>query len=150
MNNKKVQKVYIDNGFGFPVQILNAPFKKVRNSWVLDLNLEVYEENILLAVAQKRSRLTGNEVRFVRQSFSMTTTEFGKRFGDNKHSAVLNWEKKSDTATKMNWATEKDIRLAIIEKIKPKMIIKLYKDLEESLPERKRNIKISAEDLFAA
>ena len=33
------------------------------------------------------------------------------------HSAVIKWEKFEDEPTNMNWATEKDIRLAIVDKL---------------------------------
>ena len=37
MKNKKIQKSYMDYGFGLPVQIINAPLKKIRGEWILDI-----------------------------------------------------------------------------------------------------------------
>ncbi|MBN22607.1 MAG: hypothetical protein CL678_15090 [Bdellovibrionaceae bacterium] len=148
--NKKIQKSYIDYGFGFPVQILNAPLKKIHGEWALDLNFEKYEKTVLFALALKPARLTGNEVKFIRYYFEMDLKSFGKRFGDVAHSAVIKWEKFNDEPTNMNWATEKDIRLAIVDKLKPKVLRKVYEELQETVPRKSHRIKIDPSDLKAA
>ena len=148
--SKKFQKSYIDYGLGFPVQILNAPLKKIQGEWVLDLNFEKYEKTVLFALALKPARLTGNEVRFIRHHFTMNLKNFGKRFGDVAHSAVIKWEKFGDRPTNMNWATEKDIRLAIVDKLRPKILRKAYVELQEIAPRKTHRIKIDTSDLKAA
>ncbi len=150
MSTKKIQKTYIDNGFGFPVQILNAPFKKVLNEWALDLNFEKYERAVLFALAMKPVRLSGNEIKFIRHHFEMDLKKFGSRFGDVAHSAVIKWEKFNDEPTNMNWATEKDIRLAIVDELKPRSLRKVYEDLQEIAPRKAHRIKINISDLKAA
>ena len=150
MENKKVQKSYIDYGFGFPVQILNAPLKRVQGEWVLDLNFEKYEKAVLFALAMKPVRLSGNEIRFIRHHFEMDLKGFGKRFGDVAHSAVIKWEKFGDEPTNMNWATEKDIRLAIVDRLKPKVLRKTYEALQNSAPRKSKRIKIDSSELKVA
>lgn len=150
MKNKKIQKSYIDYGFGLPVQIINAPFKKIRGEWVLDLNFKKYERAVLLALAMKPGRLSGNEVRFIRHHFEMDLKKFGIRFGDVAHSAVIKWEKRGDDITKMGWAIEKDIRLAIVNSIRPKIFYQAYKDLQAIMPKKCRRIKIDSLDIKAA
>ncbi len=150
MNQTKIQKTYVDYGFGFPVKLLNAPLKKIQKEWVLDLNFEKYEKAILLAVALKSSRLSGNEIRFIRHSFEMDLKAFGKRFGDVAHSAVIKWEKCGDLPTQMNWATEKDMRLAIVDKIKPKIFRKVYGEFKDVLPRKAQRLQLEAEELKAA
>jgi len=150
MANKKVQKNYTDYGFGFPVQIIDAPFKKINGEWVLDLNFEKYEKAVLLALAVKPARLNGNEIKFIRHHFEMDLKSFGKRFGDVAHSAVIKWEKFEDTPTSINWSTEKDIRLAIIDEMKPRLLRKVYEKLEETAPKKNFKIKIDKDDLKAA
>ena len=130
--NKKIKKTHTDFGFGFPVQILNAPFRKIQGGWVLDLNMEKYEKAVLFALSQKPARLSGNEVKFICYYFEMDLKSFGKRFGDVAHSAVIKWEKFEDEPTNMNWATEKDIRLAIVDKLNPGAHRDVYEELQKT------------------
>lgn len=150
VNTKKVQKSYIDHGFGFPIQILNAPLKKIQGQWALDLNFEKYERAVLLALAMKPVRLSGYEIKFIRYHFEMELKSFGRRFGGVAHSAVIKWEKFGDEPTNMSWATEKDIRLAIIDKMKPRTLRKAYEELQEIAPSRSQRIKIELSDLKIA
>ena len=39
MSNTKIKKNYIYNGLGFPVILEKATFKKVRNEWLLKLDV---------------------------------------------------------------------------------------------------------------
>jgi len=150
MSTTKIQKSYIDHGFGFPVQILNAPLKKIEGEWVLNLDFEKFEKEVLLALAMKPARLSGNEVKFVRQHFEMDLKAFGKRFGDVAHSAVIKWEKSGDDLTNMNWATEKDIRLAIVDKIKPRILRSVYEGLQEIAAYKRQKVKIDKSESTAA
>ena len=147
MKNRKIVKSYIDHGFGFPVKIENAPLRKIRDEWVLDVNFKKYEKLTLEALATKKSRLTGNEVRFIRHCLEMGLKDFGRRFGDVAHSAVLKWENSGDVPTKMNWSTEKDIRMAVIEHIDFRNLYRFYKEFQYVVPCKKKRVEI---DLKAA
>lgn len=129
---KKTVKYFDDSGFGFKVRIVNAPMLKMRGEWVLDVDQQKLQSGLLDALARKPVRLTGNEIRFIRNAFEMTTTEFGKKF-DVSHVAVLKWEKTGDHGTEMNWSTEKDIRLFIASRIPSGAtdFLAVYKELEE-------------------
>ena len=145
--NKKIQKSYIDYGFGFPIHIINAPLVKIRGEWTLDMNFRKYEEAVMQILASKPARLTGNEIKFIRYNFKMDLKSFGKRFGDVSHPAVIRWEKFKDRPTNMNWATEKDIRLAIVDKFNPKFLREAYKKFQTIItPKKIRNIKINPND----
>lgn len=150
METMKKQKDYTDYGLGFPVRILNAPFVQIQNNWVLDIDFDKYERVILFALATKECRLSGNEVRFIRHHFEMDLKNFGKRFGNVAHSAVIKWEKSGDSATKMNWSTEKDIRLAVINKIQPIFLGIMYEEFQEVPPAKIDKIKIDHKELMAA
>lgn len=147
MGNVKVQKSYIDYGFGFPVKILDAPLRRIQGDWVLDLNFETYERAVLWALSMKPVRLSGNEIKFIRHLFEMDLKGFGKRFGDVAHSAVIKWEKSADKATSMSWSTEKDIRLAIVDRLKPDILQKAYKGLQDIVPRKSQGIRIEKSDL---
>jgi DNA-binding transcriptional regulator YiaG len=150
MNEKKIQKAYTDNGFGFPVQIVNAPLIKNRGKWTLNINFEKYERALLIALAHKPSRLTGHEIKFIRNNFEMSLKGFGERFGDVAHSAVIKWEKFQDESTNMNWACEKDIRLFVINEINPTYLRKLYTGLEKVASARNTKLKLEANEIKAA
>ena len=150
MNNTKIKKIFTDYGFGFPVQISNAPLRKIRDAWELDINFEQYERAVILALSFKPARLTGYEIKFIRNYFSMTLSSFGKRFGDVAHSAVIKWEKSHDAATSMNWPTEKDIRLAIVNQLEPSLLISAYGKFEKVASKKVSKIKINTSDLSAA
>lgn len=150
MKTTRIQKLYTDYGLGFPVQIINAPLTKIRNEWVLDLNFEKYERAVLLALSLKSTKLTGNEIKFIRNYFSMTLKDFGKRFGDVAHSAVIKWEKFQDDPTNISWSTEKDMRLFIINELKPKILVTVYEKLEKVAASKPSKLKINPEDMMAA
>lgn len=144
MSNLKIKKRHIDHKFGFPVQIVDAPFEKIGAKWALALNFEEYESVTLSALARKPARLSGNEIKFIRRKFKMGLASFGRRFGSVAHSAVIKWEKFGNTPTNMNWATEKDIRLAIVKKVKPILLSKSYDGLNEEVPKKIQKIEIHA------
>ncbi|MCY4523745.1 MAG: hypothetical protein OXB84_03290 [Halobacteriovoraceae bacterium] len=146
----KIQKKYIDNGLGFTVILINVPMINVRNQWVLHINYNRYQEVVLNSLAYKPVKLTGSKIQFIRKYFQMTVRDFAKRFSV-KHPAVIKWEKKKDKFTKMDWATEKDIRLFIVDELSKKAseLYKLYKILVREAKESKEPIKLSANAISA-
>lgn len=146
----KIQKEFLDMGFGFPVKLLNVPMVKVRGVWTPKINYNELTLMLLKALSQKPARLTGNEIHFIRHHFEMTLAEFAKRFCVT-HVAVMKWEKTKNQPTVMAWTTEKDIRLFIFSKLdsRPNEWTELYVRLER-LPERKSTpIQLDAEDVAA-
>ena len=146
----KIQKEFIDTGFGFPIKLLNVPMVKARGQWTPKIDYNDLAEAVLLELARQDSRLTGNEIKFIRTHFEMTLQEFGKRF-DVSHAAVLKWEKMGNRSTVMNWPTEKDLRLFVFERLKakPQDLANLYAELAE-LPESKaRPLSLDAKRLAA-
>jgi hypothetical protein len=133
----KVQKEFIDTGFGFPIRIVNVPMVKVRGEWTPKINYNELALEVLRALAHKESLLTGNEIKFIRTHFEMTLQEFAKRFCVT-HVAVMKWEKTLNKPTVMNWSAEKDIRLFVLTRLaaKAQEFASLYDDLQE-LPEGK-------------
>lgn len=143
---KKIQKVYEGHGFGFPVVLLNVPMIQVRGEWLPDVNQNKLSEIVLGALIHKPYRLTGNEVHFIRIFLGMTLEQFAKRL-DVTHPAVLKWEKKQTEPTGMIWSTEKDIRLFGLTKLQKHKndFLSAYHELEKSLPENNKPIKIDLE-----
>lgn len=127
----KIQKEFLDTGFGFSVRLLNVPMVKVRGEWTPKINYNKLARMVLHELSHKASRLTGDEVRFIRTYFEMTLQKFAKRFSVS-HAAVLKWEKSEAVSTAMSWATEKDLRLFILSNLGAKSaeLAGLYMDLE--------------------
>ena len=150
MTDTKIQKRFTDHGFGFPVMLLNVPMIKVRGKWTPNINYNELTEVVLIMIAKKPVKLTGNEVKFIRQHFEMTLQQFAKRFGVS-HPAVVKWEKSEDEPTNMSWSTEKDLRLFILSQLesKPAEFADLYNELEQLKPAQKRIIKVDLNDMAA-
>ena len=91
MKNKKTE-TFVFHGLGFPITLVKAPMKKVLGEWIVDIDMTQLQLVVLRALVCKPTRLTKDEVRFIRKSLFMTTTEFGKVLGVT-HVAVLQWEK---------------------------------------------------------
>lgn len=110
---RKIQAEFLYEGFGFPVVLKHVPMVRVRGAWTPDINFNVLSDRLMEALAMKKTRLTGSEIRFFRNARSMTLQQFAHRFGVT-HPAVLKWERAGNQPTAMNWATEKDIRLEML------------------------------------
>ena len=129
---KKIEKKFIDHGFGFPISLHNVPMTKVRGAWTPDVNYNDLTRAVAMALASSKALLTGHQVKFIRQFFEMTLKEFGDRFNVS-HPAVIKWENQKNKPTKMDWSTEKDIRMEIVRRVagNPQKIGTLFIDLEE-------------------
>lgn len=147
---KKVAKEFIDEGFGFKVRLLNVPMIKVRGAWTPNINYNVLASVVLHALAYKPSRLTGSEIRFIRQHFELTLQEFAGRFSVS-HPAVIKWEKMAGRPTVMNWATEKDLRLHVLSKLgaDPSAVAALYANLEREASVKPVPVEIDAKKVAA-
>ena len=151
MMKKKIQKTYQDHGFGFPVTLLNVPMTAVRGEWVPMINQKELQERVLEALVLKHSRLSGSEVKFIRQFSKMTLEQFAERF-DVTHPAVLKWERTKNQGTGMSWTTEKDIRLFALNILEPKAkrFVVVYEQLTHVALEKHEAIKIDLEKMSAA
>lgn len=90
MNEKKIETfTYTD--LGFPIELINAPMRKIMGEWILDIDLNVLQNEVLKMLIHKSTPLQAGELRFIRKYFEMTTTAFGAVFGVS-HAAVIKWE----------------------------------------------------------
>ncbi len=139
----KIQKEFLDTGFGFPILLFNFPMIKVRSEWSPKINYNLLSVKLLRALSQKQSRLTGNQIKFIRNYFEMTLKDFAKRFCVT-HVSVIRWENSKNCSTSISWATEKDIRLYILFRLdaKAKEIADLYSDLQKITSENQAPINL--------
>lgn len=115
---RRIKKKHIDYSCGFPVVLINVPEIKVLNEWIIDIDYDILAKTILNHLIYQKSPLTGNEIRFIRHYFQMTTRQFSALF-HIAHTAVTKWEKFGDSSAKILWSTELAIRLFLLEKLSP-------------------------------
>jgi len=130
----------IFEGLGFPIILVDAPWKKVFGEWALDINFKKLQEVALQTLIHKPSPLTGDELRFIRKFLEMSTATFGKLFGVS-HVAVVKWE---NDRTQINPSTELCIRLHVMDQLLPKdkEFRKFYHDMSiEHLAKHNKRIK---------
>src|SRR5262245_55473715 len=112
---KKTKKeTFIWEGLGFPIRLVKVPMKKVFGEWVLDINLEQFQTDVLYMLASKPTPLSGDELRFIIDYLRMSASEFARLFGVT-HAAVLKWENEK---SKMNPGTEVCLRLYLFNYLK--------------------------------
>lgn len=109
----KIQRRYVYHGAGYAVVLHHVPMIQVANEWVLNTNPAVIDRIIFQSIPHHAARLTGDQIRFVRDYVGLTLKSFAERFGVS-HAAVKKWENGGDKPTNMSWATEKDIRLFVL------------------------------------
>jgi hypothetical protein len=109
----KIQNKFTYHGAGYEVILHHVPMIKIGNEWVLNLNPRIIDRLLVEEIPRQSSRLTGNQVRFIRDFTEMTLKAFADRFGVS-HAAVKKWENTGDGPTNMAWSTEKDIRLFVL------------------------------------
>lgn len=150
MKNEKIQKTFIDRGFGFEVRLLNVPMIQVRGVWTPNIDYNLLTEGVLKVLCEKLGRLTGNEIRFIRLHYGMTLQQFAKRFSVS-HAAVIKWEKTGNRATAMQWPSEKDLRLFLLLKLSKKArdLINLYEKLETAKKDLSQTIQLDVGILAA-
>jgi DNA-binding transcriptional regulator YiaG len=143
----KIQKEYVDRGFGFPLYFQNVPMVYVRGIWTPKVNYKKLSEMVLQMLVEKPSRLTGNELKFIRNKLQMTLKAFAERFYVT-HPAVMKWEKSADHSTNMNWVTEKDIRLHVYQCVsKEENLSVIYELLQKPPSPTSRKTKIDFEKM---
>ena len=116
MKKQKIEKEIIYKGLGFPIILRNVPMVELRGIWTPDIDLNVLQKVVLLALAHHPVDLTGNQIRFIRTWLGLTQSDFGKLFGVT-HVAIVKWEKTGNTASKMNLSTQRDLRLYLLDQL---------------------------------
>lgn len=90
MRDQKFE-TFIYEDLGFPIQLIDVPMRKILGDWILDINLNRLQIQVLKLLIQQQIPLQARELRFIRKYLEMTTTAFGEVFGVT-HVAVLKWE----------------------------------------------------------
>lgn len=109
------------NFFGFPIVILDCPHIEIDGNMEPLINYNKLETMMFEALPFKPSKLNGAEIKFIRHHLAMTQKQFGEWLMDRKHpSAISGWEECDLAATHMDDATERSLRLQLIDHINQK------------------------------
>jgi hypothetical protein len=144
MSSRKTAKRFVYEGFGFPVVFLNVPITEVRGLLTPKVDYNKLAQTLVVALAHKPARLTGNEIRFIRLHFEMTLQQFGECF-DVSHPAVLKWERAGNEPPDIKWPTEKDMRLFILDRehARVREFRSLYQDLRQKMKRASKPIELN-------
>ena len=112
----KIVKNYLYEGLGFPVELEAVEMRYIEDDWYPIIDVKKVANQVIGKLAVQESRLTGNQVKFIRTYYSMPLREFGKVVVHESHTAVSKWEKREDLPTNMNINTEHELRLYIVER----------------------------------
>ena len=78
----------------------------IENDWHPLVDVQKVADEVLKKLAVQETRVTGNQVRFIRSYFSMPLREFGEKVAHETHGAAQKWEQKGENPTSMNSNTE--------------------------------------------
>lgn len=113
---KKIAKNYTYEGLGFPLKLTNVELVFIDNEWHPKIDVRKVANDTIKKLAAQKTRLTGNQVRFIRSYFAMSLRQFAKKVVNESHMAVSKWEKYGDEPTHMDDNIEVMLRLYIYEK----------------------------------
>ena len=111
----KTVSLFLYEGLGFPIELEGVEMILFNNEWLPKIDVHKVADEAIKRLAIQGSRLTGNQVKFIRTYFSMSLREFSEVVVHESHTAVSKWENKADDVTHMNENTEQVLRLYIIE-----------------------------------
>lgn len=113
---------------GFRVLLLNPPMLKLPDgSKIPSPNMKKLQAAAFKALAKKQSKLTGDEVRFIRKYLHKTQVDFAKWLNMSNHSVVSQWEAHEDHISGMDYNTEVLLRLQMEVHISKKLTIPIRK-----------------------
>lgn len=111
----KIKDRHVDESLGFRVVVRNAPMKKFRGEWMVDIDPDEFARRVLWELVTADRGLTGDHVRFIRHWFDETLEQFGKPL-DVSAPGVTKWEKKGENPTGMTRGTEFQIRARVVNR----------------------------------
>lgn len=113
---KKIAKNFIYTGLGFPIKLCNVELIEFEGEFHPKIDVRKTAEAAIKALVSEKSRLTGNQIKFIRTYFSMSLRDFAKVVNES-HTAVRKWEDFGDNPTNMDKNIEIMLRLYIYDKI---------------------------------
>jgi DNA-binding transcriptional regulator YiaG len=123
-------------GAGVPAVISYVTFESFGSDWIPLLDYEAVEEFLARKVATKVTRLTGDDVRFLRQWLEISMADLAGHFGYTAP-AVHKWQQRRSRAAGMHWTAETQLRLLVLDKlgVTPTAFRSAFRSLAKQLPE---------------
>lgn len=123
-------------GAGVPVVISVVELESFGSDWIPLLDYEKLEDILARKVGTKSTRLTGNDVRFLRQWLEISMADLAECFGYTAP-AVHRWQQRRSRPAGMHWTAEIQLRLLVLDKlgVSPTVFRKSFRDLLVPLPE---------------
>jgi len=113
MMKKKTVGSHVYYGLGFPIKLRQVEMVKIEGDWHPKIDVRKVADNAIKNLILKKTRLTGNEIKFIRNYFSMSLRDFAAIVVHESHTAVHKWEKRGDKEIKMDPNIEIVLRLFI-------------------------------------
>ena len=130
--NKKIIKKYIYDGLGFPIELYHVEMVMLDGEFHPKIDVRKIADSAIKALVMQPSRLTGNQIKFVRTYLSMSLRDFSEIVNES-HMAVKKWEDFKNKPTTMDRNIEILLRLHIYKHIaiksddNTKNVMKFYK-----------------------
>lgn len=112
----KVMKRFIYEGFGFPIELHDVEMLRINNEYFPKIDVRAIADETMKSLVLQKSKLTGNQIKFIRSYFSSSLRDFGEIVNES-HMAVKKWEDFKDKPTNMDSNIEIRIRLYIYDKV---------------------------------
>jgi DNA-binding transcriptional regulator YiaG len=112
---KKIAKTYIYEGLEFPIELHNVELVLVNGEYAPKIDVRGVADEAVTSLVLQKTRLTGNQIKFIRSYFSASLRDFAKIVHES-HAAVKKWEDFKNKSTNMDTNIETRIRLYIYDK----------------------------------
>lgn len=109
----KIIKKHIYDGLGFPINLHQVEMVKIGKEWAPKIDVRKVAKDVMKELPFQASRLTGAQIRFVREYLGMSLRDFASKVVHQSHMAVSKWEKFDQKPTNMDAATEVVLRLFV-------------------------------------
>lgn len=122
------KKPIIFDELGFRIFLINAPMLTLPDGSTCPApNMKELQEAAFRALAEKSTRLSGAEVRFIRKHIGMRQADFARWLNMANHSVVSQWESNEDHLSGMDYNTEIILRLLMETYISKKSVLPVNK-----------------------
>ncbi len=113
----KIAKKYSYDGLGFPIQLQDVTLVQLDGEWIPKIDVRKIAEDAIRELPLQKEKLSGNQVKFIRDFFEMSLRDFANEVVKQSHTAVAKWEKFAEKSTNMDSNIEDMLRLYILDKL---------------------------------
>ena len=102
---------------GFPIVLQDPPMITVRGQTFPDVNLRDLADTVFGRLIAKPSRLTGDELKFIRKHLRLRQVDLARVLNMANQSVVSQWESHGGDAAAMDYNTEVLLRIWMAGKV---------------------------------